>query len=111
MSFYSNDGKKDLLVSISLKPHGVISDDRLDIICREIWMICKTGNGQMMLSPFAKGNSKREITSVFEISQSMKPVVQESLDASSLDRTCAVSIAFNSIEPIDDPSHGVQNTF
>jgi hypothetical protein len=111
MSFNSNDGKKDLLVSISLKPHGSVSNERLEIICSELWMLCKTGNGRMMLSPFAKGNSRREITTVFEISSLMKTVVQESLDASSLDRTCAVSIAFNSIEPIDDPAHSVQNTF
>jgi len=107
----SDEGRKDLLVNISVKPNGELSDEQYSKICSDLFMIMKTSNARIMLSPYSRGNSLKEITCVFEVSSSMQSIVEESIDMAELEALCVVAISFNSIEPLNDPAHGVHISF
>ena len=107
----SSNGQKDLIVSISLMLPFEADDETLSQISRDLWLVMKSSNARVMLSPYARGNTRSEITCVFEISQSMKPIVEDTIEMTSLETTGNMSITFNSIEPLNDPAHGVHISF
>ena len=106
-----NEGQQDLLVTITLKPHVELTDEQFDQLCADLWMIMKTSNGRTLLSPQSKGNSSEGITCVFEVSTAMRAVVEESLELSSIEKTSVVAITFDSIEPLNDPAHGIHISY